>query len=201
MSREITARFGIGPMSTETIEAVYRYSSFNRKQVMLIASKNQIDYSGGYVNNWSTKEFTDHLDSMKEKYNFSDVVICRDHCGPGFNGGYDLRDTFSLRQIAYLIERTNTFVAIDSVVAHLSLHSNKKGIVVWGSSNVNTHGHEHNINLEAIRHCGKPHCIDLGGFLVKDDTNQNCCLLPENAKPDCWPLLDEVLHEIQTLIK
>jgi len=114
---------------------------------------------------------------------------------------YDLRDKFSLRQIAYLIERTNTFVAIDSVVAHLSLHSNKKGIVVWGSSNVNTHGHEHNINLEAIRHCGKPHCIDLGGFLVKDDTNQNCCLLPENAKPDCWPLLDEVLHEIQTLIK
>ncbi len=114
---------------------------------------------------------------------------------------HDLRDKLNLRQVAYLIERTDTFVAVDSIVAHLSLHSAKSGVVLWGSSNSNTHGHTHNINLEAIRHCGKPPCIDLGGFIVEDSTNQECCLLPENAKPDCWPLLDEVLHEIQTLIK
>jgi len=124
---------------------------------------------------------------------------------PDFNIGnsnvYDLRDELNLRQVAYLIEKTNTFVAIDSIVAHLSLHSNKTGIVIWGSSNANTHGHEHNINLEAVRHCGKPPCIDLGGFIVDDITNQECCLMPKNAKSDSWPLIEDVIHEINTLIK
>tara|TARA_B100001750_G_C15456781_1_gene572037 strand:+ start:180 stop:1118 length:939 start_codon:yes stop_codon:yes gene_type:complete len=116
------------------------------------------------------------------------------------NNILDLRDKLNIRQVAYLIERTNTFVAIDSVVAHLSLHSNKKGIVLWGSSNPKTHGHEHNINLEAIRHCGKPPCIDKGSFYVPDDLNQRCCLLPDNARKDVWPLLDEVVHEINSIL-
>ena len=79
--------------------------------------------------------------------------------------------------------------------------ANKTGIVIWGSSNANTHGHEHNINLEAVRHCGKPPCIDLGGFIVDDITNQECCLMPKNAKSDSWPLIEDVIHEINTLIK
>ena len=36
-------KIGIGPMSSEVIEAVYKYSSINNKELMLIASKNQID--------------------------------------------------------------------------------------------------------------------------------------------------------------
>jgi len=112
----------------------------------------------------------------------------------------DLRDELSLRQVAYLIERTDTFMVADSIVAHLSLHSNKSGIVVWGSSNVNTHGHDHNINLEANTSCGKHPCIDLGGFIVSDATNQNCCLMPENAKEDSWPLEDEIIYELNQLI-
>jgi hypothetical protein len=94
MIEKIKANFGIGPMSTETIEAVYRYSNFHRKQIMLIASKNQIDYSGGYVNQWTTSQYSDQLTELKKKYSFSDVVNCRDHCGPGFNGNYDLKDTY-----------------------------------------------------------------------------------------------------------
>jgi len=90
----ISAKLAIGPMSTESIEAVFRYSHFRRKQLMLIASKNQVDYAGGYVNNWTTKEYMDFVKKMKEKYSYSDVVICRDHCGPGFNGNYDLEDTY-----------------------------------------------------------------------------------------------------------
>ena len=31
---------------------------------------------------------------MKNKYNFSDVKNCRDHCGPGFNGNMNLKDTY-----------------------------------------------------------------------------------------------------------
>ena len=113
---------------------------------------------------------------------------------------YDLRDKLNLRQVAYIIAKTNTFVAIDSVVAHLSLHSNKTGVVIWGSSNSRTHSHEHNINLEATRHCGQSPCIDLGGFVVSDDRNQRCCLMPETAKQDSWPLVEEIKYEIEGII-
>jgi len=95
MNKKIEAKLGIGPMSSETLEAVYRYSNFHRKQIMLIASKNQIDYSGGYVNKWTTKEYADQLSNLRKKYSFSDVVNCRDHCGPGFNGNHDLDDTYN----------------------------------------------------------------------------------------------------------
>ncbi len=90
----LKADLGIGPMSSEIIEATFRFSHFNRKQHMLIASKNQIDYSGGYVNNWTTKQYMDFIKEMKEKYQNSDIKICRDHCGPGFNGIYDLEDSY-----------------------------------------------------------------------------------------------------------
>ncbi len=60
-------KIGIGPMSTEVIEAVYKYSSINNKDLMLIASKNQIDHSGGYVNNWNTKDYSKFILKMKKK--------------------------------------------------------------------------------------------------------------------------------------
>lgn len=90
----IEAKQGIGPMSPEIIEAVYRYSHFNRTPLMLIASKNQIDYNKGYVNNWSTKDYMTFVKEMKEKYKNSNVKICRDHCGPGFNGIHELEDVY-----------------------------------------------------------------------------------------------------------
>lgn len=85
---------GIGPMSSEIIEAVFRFSHFNRRELMLIPSKNQIDHNGGYVNNWTTKEFMEFIKKMRETYPQSKVKICRDHCGPGFNGIDDLEDTY-----------------------------------------------------------------------------------------------------------
>ncbi|MBI2102540.1 class II fructose-bisphosphate aldolase [Candidatus Woesearchaeota archaeon] len=86
---------GIGPMSSEIIEAVFRYSHLRRKPLMLIPSKNQIDHNGGYVNNWTTKQFMDFIQKMRTMYPQSKVKICRDHCGPGFNGNFDLEDTFN----------------------------------------------------------------------------------------------------------
>ena len=113
---------------------------------------------------------------------------------------FDLRDEISIRQVAYLIEKSDTFIAIDSITAHLSLHSRKRGIVLWGSSNPNTHGHDYNINMEAIRHCGQPPCIDKGSFYVPDDLNQRCCLLPDNVKENAWPLISDVVHEINSIL-
>ena len=91
---KIKSKLGLGPMSSEIIEAVFKNSQENKNQLMLIASKNQIDYGGGYVNNWTTKEYSQFLSSMKEKYPKSDVKTCRDHCGPGFNKNFSLGDSY-----------------------------------------------------------------------------------------------------------
>jgi len=93
-NQHLNSFLGIGPMSSEIIEAVFRFSHYHRKQLMLIASKNQIDYNGGYVNNWRTSEYADFIKQMREIYPNSDVKSCRDHCGPGFNGNYDINDTY-----------------------------------------------------------------------------------------------------------
>ncbi|MCF7910682.1 class II D-tagatose-bisphosphate aldolase, non-catalytic subunit [Candidatus Pacearchaeota archaeon] len=90
----IKSNLGVGPMSSEVIEAIFRSSHYQRKQLMIIASKNQIDYEGGYVNNWTTKEFMEFVYKMKKSYPNSDVKICRDHCGPGFNGNHELSDVY-----------------------------------------------------------------------------------------------------------
>jgi hypothetical protein len=91
-----TARplLAIGPMSPEVVEAVFYHSNFFRIPLMLIASKNQIDYAGGYVNGWTTKEYMAFVKEMRDLYPHSKVKICRDHCGPGFNGKYDVKDVY-----------------------------------------------------------------------------------------------------------
>ncbi len=94
ISKGTNAILGVGPMSSEVVEAVFRFSNYHRKQLMLIASKNQIDYGGGYVNNWKTSEYIDFVKKMKNIYQNSDVKICRDHCGPGFNGNFNLNDVY-----------------------------------------------------------------------------------------------------------
>ncbi|MBT4349766.1 hypothetical protein HOD19_03265 [bacterium] len=89
---KLISRLGIGPMSSEIIEAVFRYSEEYKTPLMLIASKNQIDWSGGYVNNWNTTQYASFIKKMRTQHPNSKVYICRDHCGPGFNGK-DLKDT------------------------------------------------------------------------------------------------------------
>lgn len=84
----------VGPMSREIVEAVFYYSNFFRKPLMLIASKNQIDHAGGYVNNWTTAEYMDFIKEMRKEYPMAEVKICRDHCGPGFNGNHDIKDVY-----------------------------------------------------------------------------------------------------------
>jgi hypothetical protein len=69
-------------MSKEIIEAVYKYSNRYLKQMMLICSRNQVDYESGYV--FTTDGYQKYIEQMKRKYPHADVIICRDHCGPGF---------------------------------------------------------------------------------------------------------------------
>src|SRR5690242_5038473 len=91
--REPISRIGIGPMSPEIVEAAFRYSSLRRTPLMLIASKNQIDWDGGYVGGWKTTDYMDYVKKMKKKYPRAEIYVCRDHCGPGFKND-DLDDVY-----------------------------------------------------------------------------------------------------------
>ena len=92
----------------------------------------------------------------------------------------DQRGFLNLRQVAYLIEQTDFFIGVDSVVQHLSLSTKKKGLVIFGSSDCKMAKHDHNHNLSAHRPCSP--CID-------NVNNKNCCLM---NSPDLWPKIDTV---------
>ena len=92
----------------------------------------------------------------------------------------DQRGFLNLRQVAYLIEQTDFFIGVDSVVQHLSLSSKKKGLVIYGSSDCKMAKHDHNHNLSSHRPCSP--CID-------NANNINCCL---KNRPDLWPKIDTV---------
>ena len=55
---KILSKVGLGPMSIEIIDIVSDFAKFHKKNIMFIATRNQIDkkeFGGGYVNNFSTK--------------------------------------------------------------------------------------------------------------------------------------------------
>ena len=68
-------------MSRECMEAAAEYSARNGDQIMLIATRRQVECAelgGGYVDDFSTAEFVDFARGLKA----NDLVICRDHGGP-----------------------------------------------------------------------------------------------------------------------
>ena len=66
MKNEIDSQLGFGPMSTEIIEGIVKASAQLKKAFMLICTQNQIDWNGGYVNNWTTNEYVEHVNRVEE---------------------------------------------------------------------------------------------------------------------------------------
>ena len=68
-------RLFVGPMSKEIVDLEIEYS--NKSPLGLIPSRRQVENTGGYVNNWTTKSFANYVKSSK-----ANVTIVRDHGGP-----------------------------------------------------------------------------------------------------------------------
>lgn len=76
---------GVGPMSTNCIDAVIELSNEYEIPILLIASRRQIDakeFGGGYVNHWTTDQFAEYVFARDKGGN---VYLCRDHGGPWQN--------------------------------------------------------------------------------------------------------------------
>lgn len=77
-------KFFIGPMSKNIVDAVIEFSNYYHIPAGLIPSRRQVDYDGGYVNNWTTDEWANYVRGKAPL-----VVLERDHGGAGQGDEYD----------------------------------------------------------------------------------------------------------------
>ena len=68
-------KFYIGPMSKNVVDAIIEFTEETDNKIGFIPSRRQVEYNGGYVNNWTTEEFSKYVNGR--------VPIERDHGGAG----------------------------------------------------------------------------------------------------------------------
>lgn len=87
----------VGPMSKNCVNASIEISDRFDIPIVLIASRRQIDsyeMGAGYVNNWTTSEFSKYIFSRAKKGN---IILARDHGGPWQND-IEKKNKYSLNQ-------------------------------------------------------------------------------------------------------
>ena len=72
-------KYFIGPMSKNVVDAIVEFCTNTDNVIGLIPSRRQVEWNGGYVNNWTTEEFSKYVTTLP---------LQRDHGGPG-QGNYD----------------------------------------------------------------------------------------------------------------
>lgn len=72
-------KLGFGPMSRDIIDILGTYTEEQQYPLMLIASRNQVDFESGYVMT------TEQLGEEANHYSRKNLLLCRDHCGPYFS--------------------------------------------------------------------------------------------------------------------
>tara|TARA_R110001592_G_scaffold314659_1_gene590360 strand:+ start:5595 stop:6536 length:942 start_codon:yes stop_codon:yes gene_type:complete len=67
-------KYYIGPMSKNIVNAIMEFCNETNNKIGLIPSRRQVEWDGGYVNGWTTKEFSKYSNKL---------FLKRDHAGPG----------------------------------------------------------------------------------------------------------------------
>jgi hypothetical protein len=73
----LKSKFRFGPMSLNIVDTIIDFCNLHKLNLTFIPSRRQVEYNGGYVNNWTIKEFSEYVKS-KTKY----MCIQCDHAGP-----------------------------------------------------------------------------------------------------------------------
>ena len=68
-------KFYIGPMSKNVVDSILEFTEETGNKIGFIPSRRQVEFNGGYVNNWTTEEFSKYVNGR--------VLIERDHGGAG----------------------------------------------------------------------------------------------------------------------
>jgi len=67
-------KYFIGPMSKNIVDAIVEFCNNTGNTIGLIPSRRQVEWDGGYVNSWTTEEFSKYVTTLP---------LQRDHGGPG----------------------------------------------------------------------------------------------------------------------
>jgi hypothetical protein len=68
----------IGPMTKNVVDGVIEFSNETNTPIGLIPSRRQVEWNGGYVNNWTTEAFAAYVKAQS-----NNLLLVRDHAGPG----------------------------------------------------------------------------------------------------------------------
>lgn len=71
-------KYFIGPMSKNVVDTIIKFCEENKVTMGFIPSRRQIENTGGYVNNWTTSEFSEYVNKKTNR-----ILLQRDHGGPG----------------------------------------------------------------------------------------------------------------------
>jgi hypothetical protein len=71
-------RIFCGPMSKNIVDAIIEFCIETGNRMVMIATRRQVEWNGGYVNNWTTNEFNEYVKSRTDL-----ITLQRDHAGPG----------------------------------------------------------------------------------------------------------------------
>jgi hypothetical protein len=69
----VEPKYFIGPMSKNVVDTIIDFCKSTNNNIGLIPSRRQVEFNGGYVNNWTTSEFSKYA---------SILTLQRDHAGP-----------------------------------------------------------------------------------------------------------------------
>ena len=109
---------GIGPMSSNLLQAAFELGRDDDFPLMFIASRNQVDcddLGGGYVNGWDQKRFSADIAAIAQKVGFDGLYyLCRDHGGPWQrdeerNAHLPENEAMELARKSYLADMLNGF--------------------------------------------------------------------------------------------
>ena len=67
-------KYFIGPMSKNIVDSIIEFCNETGNKIGLIPSRRQVEWDSGYVNNWTTEEFSKYANIL---------LLQRDHSGPG----------------------------------------------------------------------------------------------------------------------
>lgn len=98
ISKKQCTVLGIGPMSKNCVDVVIELANTYNIPLMLIASRRQIEskeLGNGYVNNWSTEEFSKYVRKNDKNKN---IILCRDHGGP-YQNENENKNNLSFKEI------------------------------------------------------------------------------------------------------
>jgi fructose/tagatose bisphosphate aldolase len=75
---KIKPKYFIGPMTKNVVDSIIKFCNETGNEIGLIPSRRQIEWDGGYVNNWKTSDFSEYVSKGN-----AEILLQRDHSGPG----------------------------------------------------------------------------------------------------------------------